>query len=325
MKRNSLDKKPGPTSAWEGAIALAADSRASNGSEICEQEDSSSEGDSNDSTDNGINVMRLESAESYDDEDINNLYKEMEAEKRFLKTKEDMTKIQMELKKIKDAGGHVVDLSNKVEGLETALKIAAKDKFDQEKEMVELRNEISDLKEWNFTMEEMVTSRSQGPMVQFDEKSPEQSVYFVNDLFASIRAESPNPSVRSFASSNMEWARAKEQEEQMAQLHKKVDLLQSQNKDKDVENLKAQVQQLSETIETLIGGFQAVAKNNPEITAELNSIRRSIPKPQATVIRETLSLPKKQRCFKRKTKKRQIWCTELKLSDFKEGPVSFML
>merc|ERR1719320_1113641 len=84
-------------------------------------------------------LMRPESTEMWKSVEIKNLYNEMDAQKRFLKQAADMETLRAEMDQIKDAGGQVVDMSQKIERLESQLKIAAKDKFEQEKVIADLR------------------------------------------------------------------------------------------------------------------------------------------------------------------------------------------
>jgi len=350
-----------------------------------------SEDDSSGSADLQRTLIRAKSIRNWNEQDINNLYKELETEKRFLKTKEDMGKIQMELKKIKDAGGHVVNLSEKVEGLESALKTAAKDKFDQEKEMMELRKELWELRKRNDTMVGLMQSQSiegfgkntaralsfsqagdnnlkwstrskpsvtSGVSIKFeDEKS--QDPFFIHSKSNTMmdgpgaeRSVSPVPSLdfspgtRLFPDNPINEAqnsgitssrhsptetlrKMKDQEAVMASLHRKIDFLQLQNKDEEVKTLKAQVTQLSETLEKLIGGFQNMSKINPEICAQLNTLKKTLPNVQQNELRNTLcvhsSRQKPVSVPQDNGNKRHLWCTKLKPGDFKEGPVSFML
>jgi len=303
-----------------------------------------------------LTVMRRESIKKFKERDINDLYKELEAEMRFLKTSDDMNKIKIDLKKIKDAGGHVVNLSAKVEGLMSALKTAAKDKFSQEKEMLELRNEISELKERHNTMEEIIhfqspgrgsgaesmrSEYSSGISILFDEKSAGEGLFHVHNPGACLggeRSASPALSAASFKTdlsvrSTPAFSKMKEQEALMASLHRKIDFLELQNKDKEVDTLKDQVNTLSETIEKLIGGMQDVSKRNPHIVAQLDSLKKTLPNAKSNTFRNECSLPLPLKPRMRASSvplggrhnQRHLWVSRLKESDFKEGPVSFVL
>jgi len=294
-------------------------------------------------------LLRRKSLKKWADRDINSLYKEYEAETRFLKTKDDMSKIQSELKKIKDAGEDFVYLTQKVEGLETTLKTAAKDKFSQEKEMLKLRNEISELKEHNISMEILIensselTSRrpslsSNGTSLSFlsVNRHADQGVFNIHNSDAALScgarsfSASPNGSPRSNSAT---FTKMKEQEALIASLHRKIDFLELQNKDKEVESLKVQVAQLSETIEKLIGGMQKVSKSNPKIVAQLDNLKEKLPNAHYNSLRNTFSLaapPLKPRIRSAsapfgKDNQRHLWVSKLRDSDFKEGPVSFVL
>jgi len=303
-------------------------------------------------------VMRQGSVENWREQDINALHKELEAQKRFLKTAADMSKIQLELKKIKSAGGHVVNLHDKVEGLEMALKTAARDKYDQEREMAELRNELAELREQNDFMEVLmhpnksidkpVAPRKAQSYGQFgaertgyiktpqllgvkfdDEKSREplgSSEELPNDrLYSPARSYSLSPQT----SPRTALRKMKEQEALMAGLHRKIDSLQLQNKDKEVDALKSQVTQLSETIEKLICGIQNVSQNNPEISAQLLVLKKTLPNVRKNELRNTLCVPSgngRANSAPLQTRNtRRVWCTELRPNDFNDGPVSFVL
>lgn len=332
-----------------------------------------------------LTVMRQSSVKKWKDRDINDLFKELEAEKRFLKTDADVTNIRKELQKIKDAGGHVVNLSKKVKGFERVLKSAAKDKFEQEKEMLELRNEISELKQRNGKLEDIIHNKafeggppSSNPVSRFRSRStgygapikttylprsatnPDQSTfnalhnpmrttYIPPGIGVSIKfndqkttchnvppihemdcttSASPTGSVSSEHSSISVTRKMKEQEVLIASLHRKIDFLEFQQKDKEVDTLKAQVSHLSDVLEKLIKGFQKASKNNPLVTRQLESLKHTLPNAQINEIKNLSNDPQNRgRSYSvpEEDDKRHIWWTGIEADEFKGGPVSFLL
>jgi len=384
MSATAPEKKPGPTASVgipftmneEGDTSEDEESKEADSQEdgacltvnlIPEKKDSAnsicSEDDSGDSVEVPRTILRADSILNWKDQDINNLHKELEAEKRFLKTAADMSKIKLELKKIKTAGGQVVNLHEKVEGLETALKTAAKDKYNQEREMVELRNELAELRQRNDVMEglmqtkpvdKMIARRAQswqfnpiktthiksfqscsqierGLSIKFEAEKSSQRTFVSAEELPNDGSHSPaeSPSLSPLPSPTAALRKMKEQEALMASLHRKIDFLQLQNKDKEVDTLKSQVTQLSETIEKLIGGIQNVSKNNPEISAQLHVLKKTLPNVQKNELRNTLTVPgrhdRSNSAPLAKPNTRQVWCTKLKPTDFSDGPVSFVL
>jgi len=295
-------------------------------------------------SDNVLNVLRRNSITKWNEQDLNDLHKELMAETRFLKMLEDLTKIKMELKTIKHAGGRVLDLSEKVERYEIALKTTAKEKFSQEKKLCKLRSEISYLKERRNSMEECVYQSSgrasrigsttseypSGISVRLEEVSKvyNPKPYPVGDRLIPPTMSTVSATLSRWSTSDS--LKMREQHVLLANLHRKIDILELQNKDKEINALKIQVNMLSETVEKLIGGMQDVSSRNPLVVAKLDNLKNNLPNSESSHFRNVLSLPlsctrASSANIRGKNKTRHIWVSRLKERDFKVGPISFIL
>lgn len=121
----------------------------------------------------------------------------------------------------------------------------------------------------------------------------------------------------------------KDQETLVASLHRKINFLQLQNKDDEVNTLKVKVNHLTETIEKLLCDLQNASEND-NLSAEFGNLRKSLTRGKDIGQRKSFRVPKhvisNYKCNKnRKAKTRTVWCPELRDSDFKQGPVSFIM
>jgi len=247
-------------------------------------------------------LLRPESVDVWASGDMKSLYNEMDAEKKYLETAANMKTIREELNQIKDDGEKVVDMSQNMKRLEAALKSAAKDKFEQEKVIAHLQTEISELK---LRSDSMRNDNKPSNAVSSDRQGLSSDLQSLNSQ------------------------KIKDQEALVASLHRKINFLQLQNKGDEVDTLKVKVSHLTNTIEKLLNGLQKASEND-ELSAEFGNLRKSLTTGKDDGQKKLFRVPDRvisdYKCNKtRKAKSRTVWCSELRDSDFKQGPVSFIM